>query len=251
MYSSEFIGGEILGKSTDVINHAKLHLTVCKPKSYVYTESHPRFNTTLDVIADSSETLYHLHREDGTCLSTALCNSDGSVRQLYPESELITNKKIWITQTLLHYNNKSAFVIQTDQQLKDGYTKAVQRMRCTQIIETTFKAKEMLDEGFTQEKVKEMINTNINPSDLELSTILEFTKLSDKEFYGNDDDDDLTPLEWMDNAKNLTKTFKTDYPGCVTQTIVKNLLYDEKDLKIAESAAELAIIACDNVVHKL
>jgi hypothetical protein len=243
-HSAEFIpnSASIIAEETEIIKGAKLTLTLVKPNSGIFlTSDQTHCDTTHGTVADSSETIYHIHCIDGTCFSTGFCYSDGTIKQLHPELESFVNIEKWATSALLSYGNDSPFTIQTDSQLKISYRKAIQSARYKQIIDTTLHAKELMCGGILEEEVNHFIDDNLSPSALEFDTIKEILRLDDTMFFGYEDDE--SP-EWMTSAEILATQHTVSYPGCLTRALVKNTLFDKIDIAIAKDAVAVALALC-------
>jgi hypothetical protein len=227
----------VLATETEIIDGAKLHLSLLRPNNATVATSAQRCDTTQGAIIGPRETLYHLHLSDGTCLSTALHQSDKTVYQLFPEPALFANRIDWAAATLVHFAEGKPFVIHNDAQLKCDVLAIAQAERYKKIVEATLQAKQDMSVFMTSLKEK------LVPSEEELSEIIGFLELDDDTFFG----DEENPA-WMDSARVLAKSHKPDYPGCNIKNIVKRSLYDETDIAIAKDAARMAFVMCD---HKI
>ena len=246
MSHAEFIpnSADILGEETTVLDGAKITITLTRDKtSGFYTEPEgARYDTTLGASPVSDEIIYHYHLEDGTCVSTALYHTDETVRQLYPEPKLFESRIAWGVETRFHYGNAKEIRIHTDGQLKSDYIRAKQNNHCKNITEATILAKQLYDEGVTNEEVVHGIKTVFEPTEEELESILKWMKLSDEDFFG---DDDKSSLLWVEEAKFQSKIFRPSYPGCFVRNVVKNTLWDVKNIPNVTAAVKLAFTITD------
>jgi hypothetical protein len=228
----------ILVEDTE-IDGTKLHLTLARPGTAQTCDTQKRYDTTQGARVDPSETLYHLHLSDGTCVSTALCLSDGSIHQLYPELRPYVNRIDWATTTVVHYVEKNSFVIHNDAQLKRDHLAVVQEMYSKQIINATLDAKELCVDD-----VSRVLKEKYNLRDTDLDAILGYIRLSDDEFFGDEESEEEP--SWMNSARILSKSYNPDYPGCVGKHVAKRTLYDQTDIAIAKNAAMLAFVMSDH-----
>jgi hypothetical protein len=230
--SSEFQSrsAEVLAEETEIIDGANLHLSLVRSDALCSMGTQQRCDTTQGAIIGPHEILYHLHLSDGTCVSTALCQSDKTVYQLFPEPLLFANRIDWAALALIHFADQSQFVIHNDIQLKSDHLVTVRAERYKQIVDATLLAKE------TGEPV--------GVDKPELDIILGFLKLDDDEFFGEEESKE--DPNWMIEAHKLTKSYNPAFPGCIIKNIVKRTLYDEKDIAIAKNAAQLAFVMCDH-----